>query len=137
MAPDGYFPCGKGRYLVPKDEDAARSSSALRQARHRGKAIVDECTGPNPESIFYGKSIVFTGALGSMPRSEAQQIIIYIGGLPGDSVRKDTDFLVVGQQDYRIVGDSGMSSKQRKAVDMVNKGHSIEIISEEDFLKNL
>jgi DNA polymerase-3 subunit epsilon len=63
--------------------------------------------------------------------------ITYIGGTPSDSVRKDTDFLVVGQQDYRIVGDSGMGSKQRKAVDMVNKGLPIEIISEEDFLKNL
>jgi DNA polymerase-3 subunit epsilon len=50
---------------------------------------------------------------------------------------KTPDFLVVGQQDYRTVGDSGMSSKQRKAVDMVNKGLPIEIISEEDFLKNL
>ena len=72
-----------------------------------------------------------------MTRNEAHQIIVTIGGTPGDSVRKDTDFLVVGQQDYRIVGDSGMSSKQRKAIDMVNKGHSIEVISEEDFLKNL
>ena len=52
-------------------------------------------------------------------------------------VVKDTDFFVVGQQDYRIVGDSGMSSKQRKAVDMVNKGSPIEILSEEDFLKNV
>jgi DNA polymerase-3 subunit epsilon len=135
--PDGYYSCGKWGGFVPKDDTVAKNSNALRLERYRGKAIMDECTEPNPESIFYGKSVVFTGALGSMTRSEAQQIIIYIGGLPSNSVRKDTDFLVVGQQDYRIVGDSGMSSKQRKAVDMVSKGHSIEIISEEDFLQNL
>jgi DNA polymerase-3 subunit epsilon len=72
-----------------------------------------------------------------MQRSVAHQIITNIGGIPIDSVRQNTDFLVVGQQDYRIVGDSGMSSKQRKAIEMVNKGSPIEILSEEDFLKNL
>ena len=72
-----------------------------------------------------------------MTRSDAQQIIANTGGTPSDSVRKDTDFLVVGQQDYRIVGDSGMSNKQRKAIEMVNKGSTIEILSEAEFLEML
>ncbi len=47
----------------------------------------------------------------------------------------DIDQGLVGQQDYRIVGDDGMSKKQKMAIDLVNNGSSIEIISEDDFLK--
>jgi DNA polymerase-3 subunit epsilon len=91
----------------------------------------------NEESIFYGRTVVFTGTLSSMIRTEAQQIIADIGGINGKSVTIDTDFLVVGQQDYRVVGDDGMSSKQEKAVKLIEKGSSLEILSEDDFLKNL
>ena len=47
---------------------------------------------------------------------------------------KKTDVLVVGQQDFRIVGESGMSSKQRRALELLNNGQEIEILSEADFL---
>jgi len=72
-----------------------------------------------------------------MIRAEAQQIIADIGGINGKSVTKGTDFLVVGQQDYRIVGEDGMSNKQEKAVKLIEKGSTLEIISEDDFLKNV
>jgi len=45
--------------------------------------------------------------------------------------------LIVGQQDYRVVGDDGMSSKQEKAVKLIEKGATLEVISENDFLRNL
>ena len=91
----------------------------------------------NPDSIFYGRTVVFTGTLSSMIRDDAQVLIAQTGGLNRNSVSKATDFLVVGQQDYRVVGDDGMSSKQRKAVKLVEDGSDIEILSEEDFLKSL
>lgn len=91
----------------------------------------------NPDSIFYGRTVVFTGALSSMVRAEAHQTIADIGGIIGSSVTKDTDFLIVGQQDYRVVGDDGMSSKQEKAIKQIEKGFALEILSEDDFLKNL
>lgn len=99
--------------------------------------IIGDPTKHNPDSIFYGRYVVFTGALSSMIRAEAQQTIADIGGIIGNSVTKETDFLVVGQQDYRIVGDDGMSSKQEKAVKLIEKGSTLEILSEDDFLKNL
>lgn len=99
--------------------------------------IVGDPTKHNEESIFYGRTVVFTGTLSSMIRAEAQQIIANIGGINGNSVTKDTDFLVVGQQDYRIVGEDGMSNKQEKAVKLIEKGSTLEIISEDDFLKNI
>ena len=99
--------------------------------------IVGEPAKHNPESIFYGRTVVFTGTLSSMVRVEAQQLIADIGGINGGGVTKDTDFLVVGQQDYRVVGDDGMSTKQEKAVKLIEKGSTLEILSEDDFSKNI
>lgn len=101
------------------------------------KTIVGDPKKHNPESIFYGRTVVFTGTLSSMVRANAQQIIADIGGTLGNSVTKDTDFLIVGQQDYRVVGEDGMSSKQEKAIKLVEKGSQLEIISESDFLRNI
>lgn len=91
----------------------------------------------NTESIFYGKHVVFTGTLSSMIRLEAQKIIADIGGINCNSVNKHTDFLVVGFQDYRVVGEDGMSTKQEKTIRLIEKGYQIEILSEADFLKNI
>jgi DNA polymerase-3 subunit epsilon len=101
------------------------------------KEIIGNPSKHNPNSIFYGQTVVFTGTLLSMTRYEAQQIIADIGGIIGKSVTKNTDFLVVGQQDYRVVGDDGMSSKQEKASRLAKQGVEIEILSEHDFLKNI
>jgi DNA polymerase-3 subunit epsilon len=91
----------------------------------------------NPDSIFYGRKIAFTGTLSSMNRETAQQTIADTGGLLAIGVTKDTDFLIVGHQDYRVVGDEGMSNTQQKAVKSLGKGAQLEIISEIDFLRNL
>lgn len=99
--------------------------------------IIGDPSKHKQDCIFYGRTVVFTGTLSSMVRTDAQQIIANIGGINGNSVTKDTDFLVVGQQDYRIVGEDGMSNKQEKAVKLIEKGAVLEILSEDDFLKNL
>lgn len=101
------------------------------------KTIAGDPSKQNPDSIFFGRNVVFTGTLSSMSRAAAFQTIADIGGIISNSVGKKTDFLVVGQQDYRVVGDDGMSSKQEKAVELLAKGAIIEVISEDDFLRNL
>lgn len=72
-----------------------------------------------------------------MVRSEAQQIIADIGGINQPRITKSTNFLVVGQQDYRVVGEEGMSSKQKQAVKYVENGLEIEILSENEFIRNI
>ncbi|MDD4215135.1 MAG: exonuclease domain-containing protein [Bacteroidales bacterium] len=115
-----------------------KSSETKREYKPKDLAkIVGDHTKHNIDSIFYGRTVIFTGTLSSMVRADAQQLIADIGGLNGNSVTKDTDFLIVGQQDYRIVGDDGMSSKQEKAIKLIEKGSSLEILSEDDFLKNV
>lgn len=88
-------------------------------------------------SYFYGKYVCFTGKCLYGTRKELLQKIADIGGIPTDNVTKRTDILVVGQQDYRIVGESGMSTKQKKAMSLKDDGFPIEIMSEADFLTNI
>ena len=52
-------------------------------------------------------------------------------------MNKSTQILVVCQQDYRLVGEDGMSSKQEKAMALKDAGQDIEIMSEEQFLSML
>ena len=84
-------------------------------------------------NYFFGKSVCFTGTCKYGVRKELLQKIKDVGGIPMDSVTKDTNVLVVGQQDYRVVGEDGMSSKQKKALKLLEKGYDIEILSETEF----
>lgn len=93
--------------------------------------LVDEA------NYFYGKNVCFTGTCTYGTRKELLQKIKDIGGIPSDSVTQKTEVLVVGQQDYRVVGDSGMSSKQKKAIQLLEKGQNIEILSESEFLSRI
>ncbi|MBA4851526.1 exonuclease domain-containing protein [Emticicia sp. BO119] len=117
----GYRPSESKRIYKPKDVSK----------------IIGDPSKHKPNSIFYGRNVIFTGALSSMVRSEAQQLIADIGGIISNSVTKDTDFLIIGHQDYRVVGEDGMSNKQEKAVNLIANGAELEILSENDFLRNI
>jgi DNA polymerase III, epsilon subunit and related 3''-5'' exonucleases len=123
----GYVPCENVQIKSPRTGHYEQVSA---------KDVVGDSSGQNPESPFFGKSVVFTGTLSSMTRKDAFQVVAGLGGIPSNGVTKTTDFLVVGQQDYRV-GQDGMSRKQRKAIESVKKGGHIEILSEDDFIKNL
>lgn len=93
----------------------------------------------NPDLIdegnyFYGKVVCFTGKCQYGTRPEMLQRVADIGGIPVDSVTSKTEVLVVGQQDYRVVGAEGMSNKQKKAMTLRDKGQEIEILSELEFM---
>lgn len=114
----------------------ASKTKRIYKPRERSKIIGDPSK-HNPDSMFYGRNIVFTGTLLSLTRAEAQKIIADIGGILGSGVTKETDYLIVGYQDYRVVGEEGMSAKQKKAINLIEKGFEIEILSEQEFLKHL
>ena len=88
-------------------------------------------------NYFFGKSVCFTGKCQYGVRKDLLQKVKNIGGIPTDSITKNTDVLVVGQQDYRVVGDDGMSTKQRKALKLLENGQPIEILSEAEFLSKI
>ncbi len=73
------------------------------------------------EKPFAGKTFVFTGALSSMTREEAQELVRRLGGRAASSVSRKTDFVVVGENP---------GSKYQKALQL-----GVKTITEEEFLE--
>ena len=69
-----------------------------------------------------------------MPRREAFQAAVDAGAAPTGSVSNRTDYLVVGTIDLRRVGEMGLSSKHRKALDLIAEGSQIQVIDEDQFV---
>ena len=103
----------------------------------KAKDITTEKAEFDEDHPLFGKVCVFTGTLSRMTRKEAMQIVVDVGGINGDGVTAKTNYLVLGNTDYRKVGADGKSSKQRKAEALKLKGNDIEIISENVFFSLL
>ncbi len=86
---------------------------------------------------FFGRVLVFTGTLQSMARGQAAQDVVDCGGLCGNSVTKKTNYLVLGDQDFRKLKGRTNSAKMRKAEALIADGADLEVIPEEDFLSLL
>ena len=70
---------------------------------------------------FSGKTVVFTGALQTMTREEAEGLVYRLGGSPSSSVSKKTDLVVAGEK---------AGSKLEKA-----RSLGVTVISEEEFAR--
>ncbi len=88
----------------------------------------------NDQGQFYGKTIVFTGALVTMKRDTAADHASKYGFKVGAAVGKNTDYLVIGIQDLSHLAGHEKSSKHRKAEELIETGSDIKIITENDFL---
>lgn len=86
----------------------------------------------NTNGPLHGEVIVFTGTL-TMQRSTAAERAAAIGCKATNSVSKKTTLLVVGEQDLALVGGSGKSTKQIRAEELIEEGHTIRIINEDTF----
>ena len=95
--------------------------------------IVANSENINPYNPLYGNVFVFTGVLEKMTRKEAMQIVVNNGGVNGDRVTRDTNFLILGNNDYCKTIKDGKSNKQKKAEALKLAGHDIEIIPENVF----
>jgi len=62
--------------------------------RARGVSIAAAGTARGP---LAGKTVVFTGALASLTRAEAEDLVSRLGGSASDHVSRTTDFVVVGE----------------------------------------
>lgn len=93
-------------------------------------ANTDDIDDTNP---IYEKTVVFTGALSSMGRKDALQIVANLGGIPADSVSAKTNYLVIGSSDFAKSVKDGKTSKMKKAEALRLKGADISIISETAF----
>lgn len=89
--------------------------------------IIDE------DNFFFGKHCVFTGKLEKMLRKEAMQLIVNVGGILDDTVTKQTNYLILGNNDYCSSIKDGKSKKQKKAEAYKLKGQDIEVLPENMF----
>lgn len=87
----------------------------------------------NKDHIFYGKNCVFTGKLEQFIRSEAAQIVANIGGHCENTVNKKTNFLIVGDMDYREGMNGNKTSKLKKAEQLISNGQDLQILPESAF----
>ncbi len=103
------------------------------QDKLKAKDIIADVNEFDVDNLLYQKVCVFTGALERMPRKEAMQIVVNLGGICGDGVTSKTNYLILGNNDYCKTIKDGKSSKQKKAEELKLKGQDIEIISEDVF----
>lgn len=83
------------------------------------------------------KSFLFTGALESMTRKEAQEKVKNRGGKTPSGVKKDLDYLVIGDADLEKFKEGWRTNKLKKAEGYNDNGSSIAIIGETQFLELL
>lgn len=85
------------------------------------------------ENLFYDKYVAITGTLEKMLRKEAMQVIADLGGHCQDGVNKETNYLILGNNDYNSILRGKKSSKLLKAESLKLAGQDIDIISENVF----
>lgn len=111
-------------------------SSFKKRYKSKNKIDLHDITTENTEfdetHPLFGKHCVFTGMLEKMTRSEAAQVVVDIGGICDNNVTKKTNFLILGNTDYRRTGGD-KSSKHKKAEEYKLNGIDIEIIPENVF----
>lgn len=87
------------------------------------------------DSPFFGMVCVFTGKLQSMVRANAEKLVITHGGIIGDRITAETNYLICGYQDPRVLKGKAKSSKLLKAEKLAANGQDIQILNEDEFFK--
>ena len=94
------------------------------------KPTVENFDATNP---LYNMTCVFTGTLSKMQRKDAFQIVLNFGGKISETLNKDTNLLIVGEQDYKKLNGKQKSNKMLKAEKLIINGCDLKIIPETAF----
>ncbi|MGI8447338.1 MAG: BRCT domain-containing protein [Streptosporangiaceae bacterium] len=114
--------------------------SAYRSPGGCGRKLIPPDINPDADAAhpFYGQVIVFTGTLMSRTRQMAWDDVVKAGGIPELNVTKHTNVLVVGDINPAVLKPGlTISGKAAKAFALQEKGHEIEVMTEDDFLRSL
>ena len=117
--------------LAERSPEIARLRGVATIAPHRSEESPAEAA----SHPLAGKSFVFTGKLAHMTRKEAQALVTSQGGSTPSGVSVALDYLVIGDDGSPLLGEGRMSSKHRKAEELVQSGSTIQIITERAFLE--
>lgn len=121
-------------YIIEKYGDL-NSFSALfkKKEKFNAKTITTNNTVFDETHPLYNAECVFTGTLERMIRKDASQIVADLGGHVENSVKKTTDYLILGNLDYRSNVKDGKSTKVKRAEELIEKGQGLKIIPEDVF----
>lgn len=89
------------------------------------------------DNFFFEKNVVVTGKMENYSKLEFGQLIVNKGGYFSDSLNKETNILVLGNQDYQQSLYGVKSNKYQKAIDFKKQGIEIDIIDEETAIQLL
>lgn len=81
------------------------------------------------ESVF-----CLTGNFKNCPKSEIKEKLETLGAICKDNVTKKTNYLIIGENGDASWKYGNYGTKVVKAIDMQNKGHTIKIVAEKDFM---
>lgn len=123
-----------GTYLIQNTKRIHHTQSGKRISAKDILSTIDS-SNFDPEHLMYQKNVSITGTLSRLTKNEAKKLVAGIGGIPQDTVTRETNFLVVGVQDIRVVGDDGLSKKQERAIKYKQQGIDIEFMTEEEFME--
>jgi hypothetical protein len=91
----------------------------------------------DPVIELKGNKFVFTGESHRFRRSELKEIVEQYGGIFGNSITKNTDFLIYGASGNQCWAYSCYGRKVEKAVDLRKAGSKLLIVHENDFFDAL
>lgn len=89
----------------------------------------------DPNSPLFNLTIAFTGTLVSFTRKDAFAMTLINGGMPQNTVSRETDILVIGSREASNLRAGKKSLKLRQAETLRSEGTGIKIIPEIEFLK--
>ncbi len=126
----------KGYYQSCSISNGYQGQSDKNNEIKTSKLDYSQCI-PNENNAFCNKGVCITGTLVSMTRANALQKIVDIGGIACTKIDNNTNYLVMGLQDYSSLADGKQSIKTKKAKELIAQGQDLQIISEDDFLRML
>lgn len=85
--------------------------------------VPETTAGDSADNLFAGKTVVLTGTLASMTRTQAKQRIQRLGGRVAGSVSGKTDFLVAGEK-----SGSKMKSAQNLGVKILTEAEFLDLL---------
>lgn len=120
--------------ILLNDTEDSFASRFIRHSRGiKASDIKPDTDEFDPDHPLYRKTVVFTGALSQMTRVEAMQLVANCGGICGNGVTKETNYLVVGTSDFISATEGKKTAKMLKAEKMMGQGFDIALISEKTF----
>ena len=119
--------------IIIRDKFDLKELTKRLDYRHVIKNLRGEEVRFDTEHVFFDKCCVFTGKLERFTRVEAAQIVANIGGRCEDTLTKRTNFLIVGDMDYKKGLEGYESNKLKKAKKLVAAKQNLQILPESAF----